>query len=146
MTDARTDYRDLPSQQAARVALAHAQRTHPELHLDRYVVEQSSRDHVTFIDEAKKEAVVAERGTIFGTHKLAIRDMCNDADIVFGLEPRRVNTAAKEIERLQAAGYKVTVTGHSLGGRIAEALSLRYNIPCLSINAGAGCCAYACGV
>jgi hypothetical protein len=79
---------------------------------------RSQGEKSVFVDEARKEVIVSHRGTA------KAKDITADLALAFGMEyahPRfiRAMRQEKELER-QYPGYDFVVTGHSLGGSLAQ--------------------------
>ena len=79
---------------------------------------KSKVDSKVFVNEKNKSVVVGFRGT------KNLKDVKDDINIVLGTESKskRWKKARKLVEKVneQYKGYKVYVTGHSLGGSLAE--------------------------
>lgn len=69
----------------------------------------------------KGEAIVSNRGTDLSRKSTAMKDLKDDAKIVVGKAPKeRIKKTVKVTKELQAQGYNVHQTGHSLGANIAS--------------------------
>ncbi|MUV39209.1 hypothetical protein JNUCC1_03082 [Lentibacillus sp. JNUCC-1] len=81
----------------------------------------------------------AEEGTIVvsfaGTEDL--QDGITDAALAFGYGSKQFEEAAEYVEELieQYPGHQIVLTGHSLGGAIAQYTSLNTNVPAITWNA-----------
>jgi hypothetical protein len=88
-----------------------------------FVVEEATRDFAAFKNPITKEIVIAIAGTRFGEEE-GISDILTNPHIVFkNLEKsyryRQARGFINSIRR-RFRNYNIVVTGHSLGGRIAE--------------------------
>lgn len=106
-----------------------------------------------YINEATKEVIVAFKGT--GSAKLSeeqleqvgsdrpnatlIGDLTADLKLMLGVIPNQASTARLLFERATStypiSEYAYSVTGHSLGGYLAQVVSYWYALPCVTFNA-----------
>ena len=82
--------------------------------------------YAELIDHANNEVHLVIRGTDVFNLKSAIPDLVNDAAILLGLNPPRLEEM-KNIIAQTPPGYEVYISGHSLGGRIAIELGKIYS-------------------
>jgi hypothetical protein len=91
--------------------------------IKQFIVEEATRDFAAFKNPKTKEIIIAIAGTRFGEEE-GISDILTHPHIVFkNLENTYRYKEAKEfIDSIKKRykNYKIVVTGHSLGGRIAE--------------------------
>jgi len=88
-----------------------------------------------FVKEGSKEVVVAYAGT----RPWRIDDIATDVQLARGNlhRTKRFNRAKETLARVRAAlpGYRVTLTGHSLGGSLAERVASE-GVSAVSFNPG----------
>lgn len=86
-----------------------------------------------FSREGTKEAIVAIQGTV--PSKLG--DLVADLQIVVGMLPQYCAAADTllTLARKQFAGYKISITGHSLGGGLAQVIGHWSGLPFVTFNA-----------
>lgn len=106
------------SQQQVQSRLQELAKQHPSLGLDKWQVVKSNSDMYAVRNPETKEVVISYRGT----NPKNVRDLGNDLAIATGFGSPRGKAATQFAQDVmkQNPGYKVTVTGHSLGGTIAE--------------------------
>lgn len=99
---------------------------------------ESGSKRAVFVNKQTKEVVIAHRGT---DPKLA-SNLSTDFAVALGLEgmTRRFSNAAERDAATQDKyqGYKVSLTGHSLGATIATHSSKNNNMKAYLFNAGSG--------
>jgi hypothetical protein len=99
---------------------------------------ESGSKRAVFVNKQTKEVVIAHRGT---DPKLA-SNLSTDFAVALGLEgmTRRFSNAAEKDAGTQEKykGYKVSLTGHSLGATIATHSSKQNNLKAYLFNAGSG--------
>jgi len=80
-----------------------------------------------YLRRVDKQAVLAVKGTT----PTSASDLAADIQSVAGgtIPEHAMSVLGNVIENLQQDGYKVLVTGHSLGGYIAEILATTHNLP-----------------
>ena len=85
---------------------------------------KSGREHKVFVNPKKKDVVIAYRGTDFSDKRKWFKDMLSDAAILTGTQRynRRFKQSQEHFDKVAGhyKGYKLSTTGHSLGGAIAE--------------------------
>jgi hypothetical protein len=106
-----------------------------------------------YVNETTKEVVVTFKGT--GSAKLndeqlaevgsdrpnhtIVADLTADLKLMLGVIPNQASTAEKLFTRATStydpARYSYSVTGHSLGGYLAQVVSYWYALPCVTFNA-----------
>jgi putative lipase involved disintegration of autophagic bodies len=106
-----------------------------------------------YVNETTKEVVVAFKGT--GCAKLTeeklvrigsdrpnhslIGDITADLKLLIGIIPNQASTAETLFTRYTSvydpAAYAYSITGHSLGGYLAQVVSYWYALPCVTFNA-----------
>jgi hypothetical protein len=107
----------------------------------RIVSEFSSRDHTVFYDNDCKKYIIAFRGT---DDRNRVGRKFNDlyTDVLLGIgqvERTKYYKAADEITKKLIDKYgaeNVVLSGHSLGGRAAGGLSMKYQLPAIIYNEG----------
>lgn len=110
---------------------------YPGLGLKNYEVVKATGDYYAIKNPQTKEMSIVFRGTNPGN----IKDVGNDIQIATGFGPNRAKAGeqfAREVIK-ENPGYKVTVTGHSLGGTIAEKVATNLKdlgVKGVSFNAG----------
>lgn len=84
----------------------------------------STREHAVFTNPTEHKSVIAYRGTDFSDKRRWYKDVFSDLMIATGtqgLDPRnRRSVRAYDHVKKSLPGYDVSVTGHSLGGSIAN--------------------------
>ncbi len=115
-----------------------------------------------YVNEARKDVIIAFKGTGAAkttNEKLAdadsynrnaasdaqapnhsiVGDLTADLKLMVGVIPNQASTAQKLFLRAHATfppnEYTYSLTGHSLGGYLAQVVSYWYNIPCVTFNA-----------
>lgn len=96
----------------------------------------NNREHTVYINNKLKEIKVAFRGT----DNLA--DVKTDVSLAFGKLKntdrfKRENNLVEQLKRMYK-GYKITLTGHSLGSSLASELANKHNLEGSGFNAGFG--------
>ena len=107
----------------------------------RIVPEYSSRDYTVFYDMDCKKYILVFRGT---DDKNRVGRQFNDlyTDFLLGIgqvETTKYYKAADEITKKMIDKYgasNVILSGHSLGGRTAGGLSMKYELPAIIYNEG----------
>ncbi|SFX62374.1 Protein of unknown function [Thermoactinomyces sp. DSM 45891] len=93
----------------------------------------NSMQGVMFYNEKTKEVIIAYRGTQEG------KDLFTDLVLVYSYINPQTGPAIKFAEQVmndpQFAGYKISATGHSLGGNLANKVAMKYFIPTVTFNA-----------
>lgn len=90
----------------------------------KYDPKLSTREHAIFTNPTSHKTVIAYRGTDFSDKKRWHKDLKSDLMIgmgMQGLDPRH-RQANRTYDKVKKAmpGYEVSVTGHSLGGSLAN--------------------------
>lgn len=101
-----------------------------------YVDSRSGYQGTIFKNPSTKEIIVAHRGTEFD------RQPMKDGAIDLGMVTRRINAQADDaialtelaLEEARRTGGNVSVTGHSLGGALAQITAHRFNLPGEAFN------------
>lgn len=100
----------------------------------------STPDVSVLVNPKTKEVVTSFVGTRIDNKTQKWRDLRSDAGILFGTSRAGKRTAEAEKVALEVAekyaGFDHTLTGHSLGGRIAENVSKETGIDSVALNPG----------
>lgn len=98
----------------------------------------SSNKRGVYINDNTKEVVIAHRGT----EKTSKANIISDVAIAFGFQAstERFKRAVRKDAKVKRAfpNYKITTTGHSLGGTIATQSAKQNNIKGIGYNIGSG--------
>lgn len=88
----------------------------------------------TYKNQKTGEIVVAFRGTEFSTHS----DRKTDFQLALGKNTSQHQQAVQYFESIKSQyGNNITVTGHSLGGSLAQAVALTYGVQGVTFNSAA---------
>src|SRR5262249_19570829 len=86
------------------------------------------------LSQEKLDAIGSDRPS----HSL-IGDLTADLKLMLGVIPNQASTAEKLFTRAtqtyDPAAYAYSITGHSLGGYLAQVVSYWYALPCVTFNA-----------
>ena len=100
----------------------------------------SNPDISILVNSKTKEVVSSVTGTRITSKKHRFRDLRSDLGIVFGVDKLGSrNSEVKDVvqqARQKYSGYDHTLTGHSLGGKVASNLSKTLDIPAVVFNKG----------
>ena len=102
--------------------------------------ELSNADVLVAYNPTTKEVVSAVTGSRFTSRKHAMRDIRSDLGIVAGVD--RLGKRTKEVgsiikkAKTKYNDYDHTLTGHSLGGRVAQNISKQTGVPAVVFNKG----------
>ena len=95
----------------------------------KYDPKLSTREQKVFFNPNTKKAVMAFRGTDPNDKKTKTKDFISDLAILSGTQRfnKRFRDSDDEFQKLKTkyAGYDVDVTGHSLGGALADYVAKR---------------------
>ena len=95
----------------------------------KYDPKLSTREQKVFYNPVTRRAVMAFRGTDPHDKKTIVKDFISDAAIFTGTQRfnKRFRKSDDEFQKLKTkyAGYDVDVTGHSLGGALADYVAKR---------------------
>ena len=100
----------------------------------------SNHDISVLVNPKTKEVVSAVTGTRFTNKKHKFRDLRSDLGIVFGVD--KLGSRTSEVKdvvqqaRKKYNDYDHTLTGHSLGGKVASNLSKSLDMPAVVFNKG----------
>jgi putative lipase involved disintegration of autophagic bodies len=115
----------------------------------------------TYVNETTKEVIVCFKGTgsakVDGTqlggaislntkdvdddrpNHAILGDLTADLKLMVGVIPNQASTAKelfkRSTETWDPSSYAYSVTGHSLGGYLAQVVSYWFNVPCVTFNA-----------
>jgi hypothetical protein len=104
-----------------------------------YQAQYSNERIAVYIDHKKKEIKIGFRGTV----PTSLRDLISDVKIATGIgrdsDPYIIEAQAlvKKLKSLYP-DYKISTTGHSLGGFISREIAKKENVEGLGFNPGAG--------
>ncbi len=104
-----------------------------------YDADMSTRDIAVFRSDRTGEVVIAARGTDLRSKDTRLRDLSTDIGIVFGVSKfGKRNATFKKIARAveDKYGTRPTLTGHSLGGRVASDVAKDLDYKGVVYNAG----------
>lgn len=100
----------------------------------------SNPDISVLVNHKTKEVVHGVTGTRFNDKKHRFRDLRSDLGIVFGVDKlgNRTNEVGNVVKKAKQKynEYDHTLTGHSLGGKVASNLSKELNMPAVVFNKG----------
>jgi hypothetical protein len=103
----------------------------------------SNRDTITFINKKTNEIVIATSNTRITSKKNVLRDLSSDVGIALGVSSLGQRTAEvlkivknAQIKYPKSKGWDITLTGHSLGGRIMKTVSKKTKLPAVIFNRG----------
>jgi len=100
----------------------------------------SNEDIMIAYNPTTKEVVSAVTGSRFTSRKHAMRDIRSDLGIAMGTD--RLGKRTKEVgsivkkAKVKYGDYDHTLTGHSLGGRVAQNISKQTGVPAVVFNRG----------
>lgn len=104
----------------------------------RLLEEYNKPEYCVYKNDEIKHLIIGFRGTV----PTRIKDIGSDILLGLGLEgkSRRFAESLHVFDELKSRfpNYKITSTGHSLSGSIAEHIGMKRNIHSVSFNAGAG--------
>ena len=100
----------------------------------------SSADIYTLVDETNKSVIYSVAGTRTNQKKHAMKDLKEDMLIIAGLDrlssrPQQVSDVILNAQK-KYKNYDETITGHSLGAKIAKTISERTHIPAIVFSMG----------
>ena len=100
----------------------------------------SSSDIYTLVDETNKSVIYSVAGTRTNQKKHAMKDLKEDMLIIAGLDrfgsrPKEVSDVILNAQK-KYKNYDETITGHSLGAKIAKTISERTHIPAIVFSMG----------
>ena len=106
----------------------------------KYVPKASNKEHAIYVNEATKKVILAYRGSTMG------KDFVDDwvkSDKAIALNKfetsdrfKREKEWTKDMLNILPKNYKVSTTGHSLGGTIAMEMGHLFKLPSVVFNAG----------
>ena len=89
---------------------------------------------VAYKNEQTKEIIISYRGT-----DSPLDVILSDAQLAFNLTPQQAAPAVEFFEDIvknaDNAGYSITITGHSLGGALAQYVASLKHVPAVTFNA-----------
>ena len=89
---------------------------------------------VAYKNTSTKEIIIAYRGT-----DSLLDVIYSDAQIAFNLTPQQVNPAIQFYDSIynnfQDEGYTISITGHSLGGTLAQYVAAQKQVSAVTFNA-----------
>ncbi len=89
---------------------------------------------VAYKNEQTKEIIIAYRGT-----DSPLDAIISDAQLAFNLTPQQAAPAVEFFEEIAEnadnGGYSITITGHSLGGALAQYVASLKHVPAVTFNA-----------
>ncbi len=101
----------------------------------------SNDDVLVAVNKSTKEIIIAFAGTRLNRLKSALKDGIADVGIALGIDRLGVRTnkgvkLVKKTMKKYGNSYDYTVTGHSLGGRLAQNVGKRLGIPAVTFSRG----------
>ncbi|MCV6637573.1 hypothetical protein [Candidatus Albibeggiatoa sp. nov. NOAA] len=87
-----------------------------------------------YVNSEQHQALLAIRGTEFDS----LDDLITDVQQLFGAIPEQYENAlaatAEMLPYIEQAGYSLSVTGHSLGGGVAQYIANSFSLPAITFN------------
>lgn len=104
-----------------------------------YDTELSNDDVAVFVNKKTREPVVAVRGTDLGSRSRRWRDLAEDVGIFLGISrhgnrTRSVNSLVGHVKKKYVRSP--TMTGHSLGGKVASNIAKKHKLKAAVFNQG----------